>query len=345
MRSVVMRKVLTRAPRLALAAAAATALTAPLAAGSATAATARVVVVMQGLPRAFNASSFGCGSIPDGVQFVHVAGPGRPPSGKGSLQLQGPGITDVSLSGSRPAGQLTALSLYADSFHGTDPNFIVRLTLNSNATTADVLDLAAGPSGRWAKLSPLTATLELSHETLSNHDLTDVGPTTFADYLSNNPGSTLDSVDLLNTDCSVSGVGAVGLDDVTLGFSGGTPTTFNFEPDTHLSISIAAPATVVRGGEVTVHGFIVRGKQVFSGIPVELQASAAGTHGWVDADSLTSGWNAALHSEQFLNTTTRFRFVAAGSSEISPVTSKVVTVRVVPPPKKHHKKKHHRIHH
>jgi hypothetical protein len=327
-----------RSTKLTIALVAATLLT-PLAAESATAATARVVVSTHGLPGAFSLNTFGCGQNADDVEFVHVAGPAKPPSGKGSLELQDPGVSDISLTAPRPASQLTALSMYAYSVHGTDPNFIVRLTLNSNGTTADVLDLVGGPDARWTKLNPLTATVELSHESLTTHELTDVGPTTFAAYQTANPASTLNGVDLINTNCTPTGVAIVALDDVTLGFSGATPTTYNFEPDTTLSISISAPSKIVKGGEATVSGFIARRTVVLEGISVELEASAKGTHGWIDADELTSAWNGALHSQQYLRSTTKFRFVGVGSDEIGSVSSKTFTVRVVSPPKKHKKKR------
>jgi hypothetical protein len=327
-----------RSTKLTIALVAATLLT-PLAAESATAATARVVVVTHGLPSALSLNTLGCGQLDDNVEYVHVPGPAKAPTGKGSLEFEGPGTTDVSLTAARPASQLTALSMYAYSVHGTDPNFIIRLTLNSNGSTADVLDLVGGPDAHWTNLNPLTATLELSHEDLSSHQLTDVGPMTFAAYQTANPGSTLNGVDLVNTNCSPSGVAILALDDVTLGFSGHTPTTYNFEPDTTLSVSINAPSKIAKGGEATVRGFIARRNVVLEGISIELQASAKGTHGWIDADDLGSVWNGAVHSEQYLNTTTKFRFVVAGSDEVGPVTSKVVTVRVVPPPKKHKKKR------
>jgi hypothetical protein len=311
--------------------------------GSANAATHRTVVLRTGIPPKFVLQGQTCGStdFDDLTQAVHVIGPAKPPLGKGSLAITGNDVHLFVLAGAQhPAGDLTALSF---SYDGIVPKgemgapVIAEVDLTNPDGSSDSLTIDLPYTGHWATANLLTATTEDSHT--SGTTTTDIGATTYAQFATANPSATFDDFFLEAFNCEGSIRDSLSIDGLSYGFNGAT-TTYDFEPDSALRLTAAAPHTSHKGVPIAITGFFNRGKAPVHDLDLVLQAKPKGSKAWLDTDTVTTRYNGALYSVQLPTVTTSFRWTYPGSSDAGAITSKAITVTIVKPKKKHTKKRH-----
>jgi len=327
-----------RAPRVGLVLAAVVGLIGPLA-GSASAGIHRTVVVTRGVPRplGFIGEKCGTGQIDPGGAAVHVPGPGKPPSGRGSIALRGPDERLFELfSTSHLATALTSLSYWVYGSKATAAatiDVLIEVDVTTSPTTFDELVLATPVKARWQELNPLTAKVEVTHADTSTFPTvyTDEGKSTYTAYLTGHPGAHVSDAAILSYNCG-SGSGGSGpadlnIDDVRLGFDGSS-TTYNFEPDPAVALTAHAPHSAHRANPVAITGLLTRKGGALAGQPVALQARPKGSKTWLAAGTIKSTYNGRLYSVQLPSKTTEFRWAFAGTSTAGAVTSKPVTVRI-----------------
>ncbi len=308
-------------------------------AGAASAGTHRTVVVTRGVPSPLGFFGAKCdtGQIdPRGVP-VHVPGPGKPPSGKGSLALRGPDERLFELfSASHLATALTSLSYWVYGSKATaaaTADVVGEIDITTSPTTFDELVLETPVKAQWRQLNPLTAKVELIHGDSSTPPtvFTDEGMTTYADYLTGHVGAHVSDAAIISYNCG-SGTGGSGpadlnVDDVRVGFNGSS-TTYDFEPDPTVALSAHAPHSARRASPVAITGLLTRKGGAIAGQPVALQAKPKGSKTWLAAGTIKTTYNGRLYSVQLPTTTTEFRWSFAGTANAGAVTSKPVTVHI-----------------
>lgn len=188
-----------------------------------------------------------CSGPGGGGSATHVNGPGTPPLGAGSLELQSGQAPDaVALArtfSSTPASALTAFKVAHFEPTGTAPQAVSMEidVLPSGALTTDQLFLQPGPTnGTWATVDLLSASTQLNVQG---------NTTTYAQYLQDHPGASLISIEVYDKTCTTNQV--VYVDDLVIGLSGVT-TTYDFEAPRATLAPTTSASTITAGGHATV---------------------------------------------------------------------------------------------
>lgn len=210
-----------------------------------------------------------CSSGSTNASLDRVTGPGTPPSGVGSLQMNSGSLSSISglqYTINLPVADLQAWT-FAHEESGSSSSLLAEIQIDRNGagTVTDLLDKTVTETGGvWQSFDALAQTFVYSPSGGS------ASPTTWADYVVTHPNDVVKSVLFVMAGCSPSQISYV--DNWSVKTSG-TTHTYNFEPAPSLSSS-ASSSTITAASPVTLKTTLVGDSVPMAGQTVGLWAKS-----------------------------------------------------------------------
>lgn len=291
------------------------------------------IVSRVGLPNPlqFQVVSGICSAASPTGTVTHLTGPGGPPVGGGSLQLEVGGKSAIALTDPLPSDApdaLTAFSFYSYIPTGSSTTYNATIVTTDGSGGLDVLTTPLpGSVGEWDPVDVLGSDLQWVDDP-SGGGSTSLGHGDYLDFKGAHNDVTLVDVAISASSCTSTASHDLDIDDLAVEINAAT-TTYNFEAPIATALTSTLTSTsIVDGKGVRPSATLSAAGSHFAGRTVSLWSKPAGKSYALLAHAVTNSGGVATGPVQHPPTTTAYQWRFAADTTYAAAASKGSTVAV-----------------